>query len=135
MLYFIGIFISFFALTEATTTLSQQSSYTPDNTPRYLYKILSVENWEKSQKEKAVVLTSDDTHFIHFSTEDQYPRIVEKYWKGVPKYVLLKVETSKLPGRLVFETNPNGGTKYYHLYEGSIPLNAVVNSKVITQNL
>ena len=70
-------------------------------------------------------LNADDTTFIHLSTGDQLPRITDKFFKGID-YVILKVETKKMQGRLVFENNPGGENKYYHLYEGTIPLDAVV---------
>lgn len=92
-----------------------------EQTPRYLYKVLSIENWELSQKADALTLSKDDEAFIHFSRDDQLERITSKYWTNAPKYVVLKVDTSKLIGKMVFEVNPGGTSKYYHLYEGSIP--------------
>jgi uncharacterized protein (DUF952 family) len=57
-------------------------------------------------------------------------KIIEKYWAGVSEYVVLKIETAKLSGKLVLEANPAGTNKYYHLYNGSIPSNAIVESKI-----
>lgn len=102
-----------------------------EEAPSYLYKVLSVENWKKSQSDLTVALSTDDKDFIHFSREDQLKRITSKYWAAVPEYVVLKVDTSKLAGKLVFEANPGGTSKYYHLYEGSIPLEAITESKVV----
>jgi len=102
-----------------------------EKTPKYLYKVLSVEDWEESQGMKSVKLAAADRDFIHFSTEKQLNRIIEKYWSNIPEYVVLKIETVKIPGKLVFETNPGGESKYYHLYSGSIPISAVVESKTI----
>ena len=102
-----------------------------ESPPAYLYKVVSVEDWEQSCG--TVRLSSMDDAFIHLATKAQLPKILDKYWSGVPEYVVLKVKTSKLPGRLVFETNPGGETKYYHLYDGSIPLDAVVDSKIHSQ--
>jgi len=96
--------------------------------PVYLYKILSVGDWEKSRG--IVHVSSMDNAFIHLATQEQLPGILAKYWADVPEYVVLKVETAKLQGRLVFEANPGGVNKYYHLYNGSIPMNAVVESKI-----
>lgn len=95
--------------------------------PTFLYKVLSVEDWAKSQK--TVHLAAMDAEFIHFATEDQLPGIIAKYWADVPHYVVLKVETSKLSGDLVFEANPGGTNRYYHLYNGSIPLSSIVEVK------
>jgi uncharacterized protein (DUF952 family) len=103
-----------------------------EEVPQYLYKVLSDKNWEASQNEANLVLPPEDHPFIHFSKEDQLDRIVTKYWSGVPKYVILTIETDKLEGQLVYEVNPGGSsTKYYHLYNGSIPLDAVVDSKIV----
>ncbi len=96
--------------------------------PPYLYKVLSMDDWAKSCK--TVHLSSADADFIHFSTDDQLDKIIEKYWAGVPEYIVLKIDTRKLQGKLVLEANPGGTNKYYHLYNGSIPLSAVVESKV-----
>ena len=95
-------------------------------TPHYLYKVLSVEDWQKSQGMESVKLTDADQDFIHLAREDQLDRIVGKYWDKVPEYVVLKIDPTKLPGKLVFEANPGGENKYYHLYDGSIPLKAVI---------
>lgn len=96
-----------------------------EKTPAFLYKVLSLEDWKKSQGRETLQLSSADAEFIHFSREDQLDRIIQKYWAGDSEYVVLKVETAKLPGKLVFETNPGGTAKYYHLYDGSIPLDSV----------
>ncbi|MES2122652.1 MAG: DUF952 domain-containing protein [Chlamydiota bacterium] len=101
-----------------------------DAKPHYLYKIISQDNWEKSQTENTLVLSKDDQLFIHFSTEDQVERILVKYWSDVPECTILKVATDRLPGNLVYEANPGGTSKYYHLYEGEIPLKAVVEATI-----
>ena len=101
-------------------------------TPAFLYKVLSVEAWKDSQAKTALELPAADHDFIHFSKEDQLERITSKYWADVSQYVVLKVDVTKLPGKLVFETNPGGAAKYYHLYDGSIPNSAVVESKIVT---
>lgn len=91
-----------------------------------------MDDWAKSDKQ--VHLSSMDADFIHFSTEDQLDRIIGKYWADIPEYVVLKIETAKLPGELVFEANPGGTSKYYHLYNGSIPRSSIVESKrVLTE--
>lgn len=100
-------------------------------TPPFLYKILSIDDWTSSQSLKSVRLPAADRDFIHLSTEDQLERIISKYWNDQPEFIVLKLDTSKLPGKLVFEANPGGTSKYYHLYNGSVSLDAVVESKKI----
>ncbi|GAB5410983.1 MAG: hypothetical protein ChlgKO_00970 [Chlamydiales bacterium] len=91
-----------------------------------LYKILSLENWQKSQSQEILALSDDDKDFIHFSTRDQLERVRKKYWPEGSKYVVLEVDSKKLLGRLVLEANPGSANKYYHLYDGAIPLQAIV---------
>lgn len=93
--------------------------------PTHLYKILSVENWKKSQGARVLSLHSMDDEFIHLSTKEQLSRIIDKFWSDGTPYVVLEVNTAKLPGKLILESNPGGTTKYYHLYDGEIPLDAV----------
>ncbi|CRX38600.1 DUF952 domain-containing protein [Estrella lausannensis] len=104
------------------------------STPRYLYKVVTEENWEKSQGSVNLYLTSHDQVFIHFATEEQLGRIIEKFFGEERKVIVLVVQTSKLPGRLVLEANPGGSNKYYHLYGGSIPLSSVVQKRVVDRS-
>ena len=97
--------------------------------PKYLYKILSLDDWKKGGDN--MHLSLGDSEFIHFSTEEQLPKIIDKYWRDVLEFMILKVDTHKLAGNLVFEANPGGTTKYYHLYQGYIPRNAVVEATTI----
>lgn len=99
--------------------------------PQHLYKVLSLDDWKKSQSQSYVILSKDDHPFIHLARDDQLNRITEKYWSNAAEYIVLKIETNQLPGRLVYEVNPGGSNKYYHLYEGAIPLKAVIEAKVI----
>ncbi len=104
-----------------------------DQSLQYLYKILSLRNWQATQNRKTVQLSAEDDIFIHFSTEDQLERIVGKYWADAPQFVILKIDSNKLEGRLVFEINPGGTAKYYHLYDGFIPFSSIVESKIVYQ--
>jgi uncharacterized protein (DUF952 family) len=93
--------------------------------PKQLYKLVSLAQWEESQQSDRLVLDETDGAFIHLATEEQWPAIARKYWAG-RSLVVLQVATDKLVGKLIFETNPGGsGTKYYHLYEGYVPLEAI----------
>lgn len=99
--------------------------------PSYLYKIISPENWERSASKEYIEKEADDNTFIHLSTEEQLEKILEKFWKGKP-HMILKLETEKLLGDLQLERNPGGQNKYYHLYDGKIPLKAVVKKTIFS---
>lgn len=98
--------------------------------PKYLYKVISEQQWEESQKREDIVLAPMDHHFIHFATEQQVSHVTKKFWEN-KNYIILKVETHKLKGRLVYETNPGGMVKYYHLYDGKIPRDTVVETTLV----
>lgn len=93
-----------------------------------LYKVMSPEEWERSQLQEYLVRGAIDTTFIHLATQEQYPKVLEKFWKG-REVVLLTLDPSRLEGRLVFEKNPGGATLYPHLYDAEIPLQAVVSTQ------
>lgn len=120
--------VLFTAICSIQMNLLGESMESPEATPEYLYKVVSPEDWQESQNKKTVVLTPMDSEFIHLSKEDQINHVVNKFWVN-KQPVILKLQTKKLIGRLVYETNPGGTTRYYHLYEGSIPLDAVVDEK------
>lgn len=101
--------------------------------PEYLYKIVSKEHWETSKNLEALKLSEQDEAFIHFSTEEQLEGIIKKYWSSVLEFYVLKVVVSGLPGEMRHEINPGGERKYYHLYDGSIPINAIVNVQKVVR--
>ena len=70
-----------------------------------------------------------DDQFIHLATKKQVAHVADKFWKDL-EYVILKIDSTKILGRLSYETNPGGSTRYYHLYDGIIPLEAVTTEKI-----
>ena len=119
-----------FLLLLAISFSSIQSFANDLDTPQYLYKILSAEDWNESQGSRTLELSLDDEDFIHFSKEDQLDRILDKYWADEAA-IVLKIDVAKLSGDLVYETNPGGSSKYYHLYDGEIPLDAIVDATAV----
>jgi len=98
--------------------------------PEYLYKVMSLEHWQKSLELDHIFLSNEDANFIHLSTEDQLETIVKKYWADSPSFIVIESEVSKLPGELVFEANRGGTTKYYHLYDGFLPKSAIASYEI-----
>lgn len=130
---FLTVIVTNIALTTSITyaqnigTEQMQSN----TAPQFLYKILSLPDWRNSQNQEFIILSKDDDQFIHFSTEDQLNGIISKYWANAKEYAVLKVDANQLPGRLVYEANPGGTNKYYHLYDGSIPRKSIYEFKVV----
>lgn len=98
--------------------------------PDYLYKIVSVEQWEKSQSQNWVENSLMDKDFIHLAEENQIDHVAKKFWNN-QDYIILQLDSQKLVGHLVYEINPGGTTRYFHLYEGKIPINAVIEAIVV----
>lgn len=96
--------------------------------PDHLYKVVSIENWEQSRQASYLCLSPFDDQFVHFAKEQQLQKVIDKFWAQSPEYMVLKIDPSKLIGKLVFEANPGGTQKYYHLYNGKIPLNAIIEA-------
>lgn len=89
-----------------------------------LYKIIPLEQWHQSQKQP-FLSTTDDT-FIHFSTETQVIKTLQKFY-ATESVMLLQINPEKLIGELRFETNPGRQNKYYHLYNGQVPMNSIIS--------
>jgi uncharacterized protein (DUF952 family) len=92
----------------------------------YLYKILSKQDWLDSEALGFVKPLALDDKFIHLAEAQQVEQIVAKFWAGEPEVMIAKLDADKFIGRLVKEKNPGGTTEYNHLYDGKIPLAAVV---------
>lgn len=99
----------------------------------HLYKIVSNQQWEESLGQSQVMNSPLDKDFIHLATEGQLPHIAQKFWNN-KDLIILKLDSKKLTGRLVYEANPGGTTLYYHLYDGNIPLDAVVEVYQVRAN-
>jgi len=118
------IAVTLFILSSMSLYGLNANTKTDMNVPKYLYIIVSPEVWEKSSEVGKLVLPSHHDPFIHLAKEDQVSHVTEKFWSG-SDYYLLKIKTDGLIGRLVYETNPGGSNRYYHLYDGEIPLAAI----------
>lgn len=110
-----------------------QKVITQESLPPFLYKVISMEGWLASQKSGRLSLGAIDTDFIHLSLPDQLERVCAKFWKDIPQYIILKVDPKKFVGTLKYEFNPGGSSKYYHLYDGYIPLEGVIEITIITE--
>lgn len=98
--------------------------------PEYLYKIVSTDQWQESLRRHEIVTSLQDKEFIHLAKEEQVAQIAQKFWNSID-HVILKLASNKLIGRLAYETNPGGTNKYYHLYDGNIPFEAVKDISII----
>tara|TARA_Y100000813_G_C24017336_1_gene283422 strand:- start:319 stop:696 length:378 start_codon:yes stop_codon:yes gene_type:complete len=91
----------------------------PLNSMRYVYKVLTQDEWEKASIDGYINTALDAMDgFVHFSLAKQLALTIRSYFDQYETLVLLQVETDKLCDRLVFEesgSNERDG-KFPHLY-------------------
>ena len=68
--------------------------------------------------------------YIHCSTADQWPGVVERYYADAEQLLLLHVDESLLEAPLVYERLGAAPAEFPHVY-GPIPLTAVVQVQVL----
>ncbi len=95
-----------------------------------IFHITDAPTWANSQRNgmhtgstRGVDLA--DEGYIHCSTAEQWPGVIERYYGGASDLVLLHVDEHKLTSRLVYEQLPGAPEAFPHVY-GPINLDAVV---------
>ncbi len=101
-----------------------------------IYHIVLPEVWEKFKDEKfyeADSLASEG--FIHCSFADQLEAVLQRYYKGTEKVLILTIDVEKLTSKLVEEPSTNNEI-YPHIY-GQINLESVISQQlsVISEDL
>lgn len=93
-----------------------------------IYHIVTPEVWEKFKDEEeyeAESLSSEG--FIHCSFAEQFEGVLQRYYSGVEKVLILTIEPEKLTSKLVNEPSTNNEI-YPHIY-GKINKSAIVEIK------
>ncbi len=91
-----------------------------------IYHIVLPEVWGKFKDEKSFEAESLKTEgFIHCSFAAQVEAVLQRYYKGAERVLILEIEPEKLTAKLVKESS-TGGEIYPHIY-GKINADAIVN--------
>ena len=93
-----------------------------------IYKILTPKEWDDFKESGNFTGSALDIKdgFIHAAFNDQYPRLLNKFFEGIRPVVLVSIDVSLLQqGSLIVEANKKGGEKYPHVYD-AIPHTAVI---------
>jgi uncharacterized protein (DUF952 family) len=95
-----------------------------------IYKIVRGDEWQTFQKTKTFSGSALDRQdgFIHCSTQHQWPKVKEKFFKDEKDVYLLTLTVTPLQPLIKWEESPRSGEVYPHLY-GSLPLAAVVRAE------
>lgn len=100
-----------------------------------LYKILTVQQWQKFRANKIFDGSELDIKdgFIHLSFKEQIDGIRQKFFTEVLQIVLVSLDNAKLDSSLLkVEANKPNGNKYPHYY-GQLSLEMVIDAKIIDQ--
>jgi uncharacterized protein (DUF952 family) len=91
-----------------------------------IFKIVHAEEWRDAERSGAYAGSMKDRSdgFLHFSTAEQVPGTLEKYYAGVTDLVLVCVDAEGLGTSLKFEPARDGAL-FPHLY-GTLATSAVL---------
>src|SRR5690242_8219670 len=92
----------------------------------FIYHIVLPEVWERFKTRPSYQPESLASEgFIHCSYPSQLDAVLKRYYRGVEKVLILKIDTDKLLSKLVKEPSTNN-EMYPHIY-GRLNHNAVVD--------
>ena len=99
----------------------------------FIYHIVLPEVWERFKTRPSYQPDSLTTEgFIHCSYPGQLESVLKRYYGGVEKVLILKIDTEKVLAKLVKEPSTND-EMYPHIY-GRLNHNAVVDIEERTLN-
>jgi uncharacterized protein (DUF952 family) len=88
-----------------------------------IFKIVHAAEWSAVRNKYSGSEKDRADGFLHFSTAEQIPGTLARYYTGVPDLVLIAVDAEALGDTLKYEPSRDGAL-FPHLY-GPLPLSAV----------
>jgi uncharacterized protein (DUF952 family) len=97
-----------------------------------IYHIVPASVWANYETELTYEAESLRTEgFIHLSTKEQVPGVLERYYQNVPDLLLLHVNPMQLLHELIYEVSTNN-ERFPHLY-GPLNKDAVMTVERLNQ--
>ena len=93
-----------------------------------IYHIVLPEDWRLFDTELYRAKSLESEGFIHCSFAGQLDAVIERYYKGAKKLMILEIETERLMSRVRNEIS-TGNEIYPHVY-GPINRDAIVGMEV-----
>ena len=101
-----------------------------------IFHITDTTTWATSQRNgvhtgstRGVDLAEEG--YIHCSSAEQWPGVIERYYAGVPDLLLLHIDESLLTSPLVYEQLPGMSEPFAHVY-GPINVDAVITTEPLS---
>ena len=101
---------------------------------KIIYHVTTAEEWNKAQDKGEYThpsLVSEG--FIHCSTEELLPGVMDRYFSGHKDLIKLVIDTESLLNPLRYETATRMNEAYPHIY-GSLNLEAVTEVIFLNEN-
>ena len=92
-----------------------------------IYHIVLPDAWAAFESDLFEAASLESEGFIHCSFADQLDAVLQRYYRGAERVVVLEIETDRLMSRMIKEPSTNNEI-YPHVY-GPINRNAIVGVK------
>jgi uncharacterized protein (DUF952 family) len=92
-----------------------------------IYHIVLPEDWAAATGDLYYAASLETEGFIHCSYSGQLDAVIERYYAGTERVVVLQIDTDKLMSRVVNEPSTNSEI-YPHIY-GPINRGAVISAR------
>jgi uncharacterized protein (DUF952 family) len=97
----------------------------------YIYHVTTQVEWDNAKNQGAYKPANFDADgFIHCSTEQQVPGVLDRFYQGQTGLVKLKIEKAKLSRPLLFELATDLDELFPHIY-GALNVDSVVEVTVL----
>jgi uncharacterized protein (DUF952 family) len=97
--------------------------------PRYLYKVMSLADWDASQQQDLLKLSRDKS-VVPLLKLDQLEKTILTDWNTASEVIIVEIDVDKLSGPLTAENDDHGKAISY-LYNGGIPLSAISEPRIV----
>ena len=97
-----------------------------------VFHIALEDDWDAARRDGVYHCRSLESEgFVHCSTADQWPRVLEERFNGVTGLVLLGIELERFPAEVRWENLEGGSELFPHLY-GPVPVSAVISAQALS---
>jgi len=97
-----------------------------------IFHVCTNESWKTAQQQGFYQADSFLIEgFMHCSTIQQVPGVLDRYYKNVPNLVLLHIDETALSAPLKYELAPSVNEEFPHIF-GQLNLDAVIKVETIT---
>ncbi|MBK9164401.1 MAG: DUF952 domain-containing protein [Acidobacteria bacterium] len=92
----------------------------------HIFHVILPKSWEEQRSGDTIIAESlAGEGFIHCSLPEQLDGVLDRYFDGVSKVVVLTIDSERLSSDLVFEPSTNG-EGFPHIY-GPINIDSIVH--------